>query len=171
VKFTNKKSYEIRWAKEKDWLPAIEMVWQTFLRFEGKDYSPEGIENFRDFLFSEELRDTFLHGEYPVLIALDEDRIVGMGSIRGKNRLSLLFVDANHQGCGIGRKLLDGLCTYLEGERHESSMRVFAAPYAVAFYKRHGFLAEGPMEEVAGIRVMAMRKHLENERIGIVNEI
>ena len=30
-------SYEVREAQAAEWEPAMEMVWRTFLKFEGKD--------------------------------------------------------------------------------------------------------------------------------------
>ena len=39
-------TYEIRWAEDKDWIPAMHMIWKTFLKFEAVDYTEEGIRNF-----------------------------------------------------------------------------------------------------------------------------
>lgn len=42
--------YEIRWAEDKDWIPAMHMIWKTFLKYEAVDYTEEGIRNFHEFL-------------------------------------------------------------------------------------------------------------------------
>ena len=34
-------TYEIRWAEDKDWIPAMHMIWKTFLKFEAVDYTEE----------------------------------------------------------------------------------------------------------------------------------
>ena len=34
--------YEIRWAEDKDWIPAMHMIWKTFLKYEAVDYTEEG---------------------------------------------------------------------------------------------------------------------------------
>ena len=34
-------TYEIRWAADKDWIPAMHMIWKTFLKFEAVDYTEE----------------------------------------------------------------------------------------------------------------------------------
>ena len=39
----------VRWEKEEEWAPAMQMVWRTFLKFEGRDYTEEGIKNFFDY--------------------------------------------------------------------------------------------------------------------------
>lgn len=39
-------TYEIRWAEDKDWIPAMHMIWKTFLKFEAVDYTEEGTVTF-----------------------------------------------------------------------------------------------------------------------------
>ena len=45
--------YEIRWAEDKDWIPAMHMIWKTFLKYEAVDYTEEGIRNFHEFITDE----------------------------------------------------------------------------------------------------------------------
>ena len=56
-------TYEIRWAEDKDWIPAMHMIWKTFLKFEAVDYTEEGIRNFYDFITDEHLYKSFLKKE------------------------------------------------------------------------------------------------------------
>ncbi len=60
--------YEVRWARTEEWIPAIKMIWMTFLKYEGKDYTEEGIRNFFDFITDEELYISFLRGEYRLMV-------------------------------------------------------------------------------------------------------
>ena len=53
-------TYEIRWAEDKDWIPAMHMIWKTFLKFEAVDYTEEGIRNFYDFITDEPVSYTHL---------------------------------------------------------------------------------------------------------------
>ena len=85
--------FEVRWAKEEEWGPAMRMIWRTFLRFEGRDYTREGIRNFYDFITDDDLYVAFLKGEYQLMVALDGQKVIGAGSIRNRNHLSLLFVE------------------------------------------------------------------------------
>ena len=87
--------YELRWAREGEWSAAIRMVWRTFLKFEGKDYTKEGIQNFYEFLTDDRLYMSFLRGEYPMMVALDNGRIIGVGTIREDDR-------EGWQGRGLG---------------------------------------------------------------------
>ncbi|MBR1852306.1 MAG: GNAT family N-acetyltransferase [Lachnospiraceae bacterium] len=151
--------YQIRWAKVEDWEPMMKMVWRTFLQFEAKDYTDEGIHNFLDFITDEKLFHAFLRGDYQVMVALDNAAVVGMASVRNRNHLSLLFVDEPYHRHGIGSKLLDRFCDYLEKEEGEPYMSVKAAPYAVNFYRKLGFQAVSPEEIVGGIKVTSMEKH------------
>ena len=85
--------YEIRWAKESEWTPAMKMVWKTFVKYDGRDFTEEGIRHFFDFITDGSLYISFLKGEYQLMVALDGNEIIGAGSIRNRNQLSLLFVD------------------------------------------------------------------------------
>ena len=136
----------------------MNMVWDTFMKFEGEDYSAEGIRNFYDFITDEKLHQAFLKGRYQMLVALEAGEVVGMASVRNRNHLSLLFVKDTHHRRGIGRALLDTFCRYLKDEMGERSMTVQAAPYALGFYQRSGFFATGPEQQFSGIRVTAMER-------------
>lgn len=153
-------SYEIRWARESEWTPAMKMIWRTFLQFDGQDYTREGIRSFFDFITDEDLYTAFLRGEYQMMVALAEGRIIGAGSLRNRNHLSLLFVDGAYHHMGVGSTILIRLCDYLEHEMGEKYMSLKAAPYAVDFYRKLGFRTVRPEEEHSGIRVTAMIKVL-----------
>lgn len=151
--------YEIRWARVEEWEPAMKMIWRTFLKFEAADYTEEGIRNFLEFITDDQLFHWFLQGTYQMLVALDGERIVGAASMRNRNHLSLLFVDAVYHRRGIGRALMEHFCGYLKNEAGENCMTLRAAPYAVDFYHRIGFQDVGPEEEVGGMRMTPMVKY------------
>lgn len=155
--------YEIRWARPEEWVPAMDMIWRTFLKYEGKDYSEEGIEHFFDFITSNELYDAFLKGEYRLMVARDGGRIVGAGSVRDGNHLSLLFVEDAYHRRGVGSAILKRLCEYLKTEAGERYMSLAAAPAAVDFYKKQGFREMQPEQEISGIRVTPMKKVFERQ--------
>ncbi len=156
----NNFSYEIREAVAADWKPAMNMVWKTFLKYEGRDYTPEGIKNFWDFINDKYLYQAFLDGHYRAWVAADGKKIIGFASLRNRNLLSLLFVDEKYHHYGVGSDLIRYLCTYLKQEMKEACMNVNAAPFALGFYEKMGFEAMGAEERFSGIRVTAMRKTL-----------
>lgn len=150
--------YEVRWAKEGEWAPAMKMVWKTFMQYDGRDFTEEGIGHFFDFITDGMLYLSFLKGEYRLMVALDGSDIIGAGSIRNRNQLSLLFVDGAYHHRGVGSAILGKLCDYLKKESGERYMFLQAAPYAVNFYKKQGFRAVRSEMEFSGIRVTPMEK-------------
>ena len=152
--------YQIRWAGVEDWTPAMNMIWKTFLKFEGSDYSPEGIRNFLDFITDEDLFHSFIQGRYLMMVATEGEQIIGAASVRDGNHLSLLFVDERYHRQGVGKRLMDCFCEFLKKEAGEQIMTLKAAPCAVGFYEKLGFKATGPEERYSGIRVTPMAKNL-----------
>lgn len=152
--------YEVRWAKTDEWAPAMKMIWKTFLKYEGEDYTEEGIRNFFEFITDDDLYVSFLKGDYQMMVALDKERVIGAASVRSCNHLSLLFVDEEYHRQGVGRALMSRMCEYLKQEAGERYMSLNAAPYAVNFYRKLGFQAVRPEDVYAGIRVTSMEKVL-----------
>ncbi len=91
-----RKEYQIRMARESDWEAAMDLAWQTFLRFEAADYKPEGVESFQNFISDQWLKKMFLKGEYQMMLAMEGERIIGLITMRNTNHISLLFVDENY---------------------------------------------------------------------------
>ena len=152
--------YQIRWAEAEDWTPAMNMIWKTFMKFEGPEYTSEGIRNFLDFITDEDLFHSFLQGKYLMLVATDGAQIIGAASVRDGNHLSLLFVDERYHRQGVGKRLMSYLCEILKKEAGREDITLKAAPYAVPFYRKIGFWATGPEEHYSGIIVTPMRKRL-----------
>lgn len=152
--------YEVRWAKTEEWAPAMKMIWKTFLKYEGEDYTEEGIRNFFEFITDDDLYVSFLKGDYQMMVALDKERVIGAASVRSCNHLSLLFVDEEYHRQGVGRALMSRMCEYLKQEAGERYISLNAAPYAVNFYRKLGFRAVRPEDVYAGIRVTSMEKVL-----------
>lgn len=151
---------QIRRANIYDWDEAIALAWRTFLKFEAKDYGPEGVDSFREFLSDAFLRRMFLTGEYPMFIALDGGKQAGMISLRNRKHISLLFVEEGYHHRGIGRKLIERLEDYSRREYGEKKITVNAAPYAVGFYHQIGFEDVAPTLSKDGIVYTPMEKSL-----------
>lgn len=152
--------YEVRWATSDDWPAIMEMIWKTFMKFEARDYTDEGIANFRDFLTNGRIYQMFMEGSYLMLVALDRGKVIGQISVRNGNHISLLFVDEIYHRRGVGRELIRSMAAYLKKEKQEIFISVKAAPYALGFYRRVGFHICSPEEEYSGIRVTSMEKFL-----------
>lgn len=153
-------NYIFRMAVEKDWEPAMKLAWETFLFFEAQEYSEEGIESFRDFISDQWLKNMFLKGEYQMMVALHENKIIGFITVRNKSHISLLFVDKKYHRRGIGRTLIENLGEYLITEVGVDYMTVDSAPYALEFYHKLGFWDLAPQQSKQGIIYTSMKKNL-----------
>ncbi|MBR6307155.1 MAG: GNAT family N-acetyltransferase [Lachnospiraceae bacterium] len=143
-------------AKAEDWEDAMELAWRTFLKFEAPGYSKEGTDHFLEFISGQELYKMFLCGEYKVVVARDGERIVGVASLRAGNHISLLFVDERYHKHGIATRLVAALQReFVTGECVQ--MTVNAAPYAVGFYEKLGFIKTDDFKTADGITYLPMR--------------
>ena len=105
--------YEVRFAYTEEWQDAMNLAWKTFLKFEAKDYSQEGIESFREFITDQTLYKLFKFGTYQLMVALSHDKIVGIISLRDISHISLLFVEESFHYKGIGKLLIHKAAEYL----------------------------------------------------------
>ena len=149
----------IRPAYLEEWNEAMLLAWRVFLKFEADDYEQEGIDNFREFLTDDMLYHMFLGGGYQVRVAVVKDpedpdygKIVGMGSLRSGNLISLLFVHEDYHRLGIGRRLVESLAEFVRERKPKYlTLKVNAAPYALGFYEKLGFQARSEEIRRAGI--------------------
>ncbi|MBP3474976.1 MAG: GNAT family N-acetyltransferase [Lachnospiraceae bacterium] len=133
------------------------LAWKTFLRFEADVYSPEGVRNFEEFITDTTLHRMFVMGVYQMFVALDQDKIVGMITLRNSTHISLLFVDEKYHRRGIGRALMKHLTNYLLSEVGADHVTVNASPYGVGFYHKLGFKDLRPEEVKDGIIYTPMK--------------
>ena len=143
--------YQIRSAYREEWEEAMALAWKTFLRFEADVYSTEGVQNFENFITDTTLHRMFVMGAYQMFVALDQDRIVGMITLRDSKHISLLFVDEKYHRRGIGRALMKYLTEYMVKEMGIRQVTVNASPYGVEFYHKLGFRDLRPEERKDGI--------------------
>lgn len=160
VKLFETTPYDFRWARKEEWKPAMLLAWKTFMKFEACDYTDEGKKAFFEFISDDDIYRAFLNGTYKLMVALDGDKIIGIGSLRNVNILSLLFVDEEYHKQGVGSILLELLGSFVRDEQGENKLYVKAAPYAVHFYENSGFMSFQKEIEHDGIRVTPMVKNL-----------
>lgn len=145
----------VRPVTNEEWENAMGLAWKTFLRFEGIDYTQEGIDNFQDFITDQTLRKMFLKGEYILYGAFFKGMLVGIISLRNKEHISLLFVDEEFHKMGIGRKLVYAM-RELEKQLGGYRLTVNASPYGVGFYHKIGFVDTNIEQVKDGIRFTPM---------------
>lgn len=159
----NKFPYVIREAVEGDWDNAMEMTWKTFIRFEAADYTKEGVRSFFDFITDSILQRMFISGVYPMFIAEDRKKIIGVITLRNDSHISLLFVDEAYHRQGVGSRLMYTAWDYVKEQKGKDAVTVNSSPYGVEFYHKLGFKDTGTEETKDGIRYTPMKRMLEPE--------
>lgn len=144
-------AFEIHLAEKEDWEDAMGLAWKTFLEFEAKDYTQEGIRSFEDFISDTGLKRMFLSGGYQMMVACSGGRLVGMVTLRDETHISLLFVEKSCHRRGIGRALIREMADYAKKKSGARRLTVNASPYGVVFYHRIGFKDVGPELHREGI--------------------
>lgn len=126
---------------------AMDLVWQTFLKFEAPEYSKEGIQTFYDFIQNESELE-----KLDIFEASENGKILGILAVQG-NHIGLFFVKEEAQNQGIGRALWE----YFISQNQDEEITVHSSPYAVSIYKRLGFEMMDEEQLTDGIRYTPMR--------------
>lgn len=152
--------FQIRKAHNEEWETAMELAFKVFLKFEAKEYGPEGIRNFSEFVTDETLKKMFLTGRYLLFVAVENDKIIGLITLRSGNHISLLFVDNEYHRRGVGKALIKYLQEYMLFHTVYEKLTVNAAPYGIPFYHRLGFKDTGIQTKKDGIIYTPMEFYL-----------
>lgn len=153
-------SFQIRKAKTYEWEPAMELAFRVFLKYEAMEYGPEGIRNFAEFVTDESLKKLFLQGSYLLFVAVENEKIIGLVSLRSGNHISLLFVDQEYHRRGVGTSLVKYLQSYMLMYTRQQKLTVNAAPYGIPFYHKIGFRDTGYETKRDGIIYTPMEFYL-----------
>lgn len=127
---------------------ALDFASRVFMICEAKDQTEAGIT-----AFCRALKDPEYTDQLRVYAACEKGQCVGMGATRSSGtQLALCYVDPEKQRQGIGRALFERM---LRDDPAEV-FQVHAAPSAVGFYEKCGFVRDGDMTEEDGIRYTPM---------------
>lgn len=129
--------YKIRLALKDDIAPALDLAWRMFLKFDSSDYGMEHTERMR-MAIEDRLKDLSIYNQRLMVVALVDGKVVGMLETYGTNRISLLFVDSEHQRKGIATAMMSKIASELK-KRGYDKIVLNSSPYGLSFYKRFGF--------------------------------
>ena len=90
-------------------------------------------------------------------VAMLDDRLVGAAAMRHDAHLFHFFVAGDCHGQGIGRKMLDELCSIVGGDR----FTVNATPNARAVYRHLGFVETDEQQSSHGIYYTPMELRID----------
>jgi len=83
-------------------------------------------------------------------------RVLGLIELKESRHISMLFVDPNVQGRGIGRQLVEAALAQARAD----VITVSASLPSVPAYTRYGFTLAGPVAEAAGLVYQPMKRAL-----------
>ena len=128
----------------------------VFNQFVASEFSQEGVDEFMKYIQPDELI-RHIESNHFALIAAIDDEIIGVIVLRDYNHVALFFVNASHQGKGVGKELLlraSKICA-----RHDtdpSQITVNASPNSSATYLNLGFEPTDVEQCMSGIRFIPM---------------
>ncbi len=144
---------------------AASFVMETFRTHVAQHYSQQGIDEFAKYAEAESILRRLGHG-HQIWTAKIGDAIVGLLEIRFPNHISMLFVAGNHQGKGIGRRLVEhAKAQVLSACPNVETLTVHSSPNAVPAYRKLGFRECGDMQEKNGIKFQQMTMELKAQEI------
>lgn len=127
---------------------AIELIWNCFLEFVAPDYSSEGAQTFKNYIYDQEQID-----KLQFMAAFDDSELIGVLAADFKtNNICLFFVKNQYHKQGIGRALFNNFLLKTDAKR----ITVNSSPYAVGFYHRLGFRDITSEQVSEGIRFVLM---------------
>ncbi len=96
-----------------------------------------------------------------ILVAETKNVIAGMIDVRTGGHICLFFVAKPYQHRGIGRGLLEqAIAECVANDPKSTKMDVHSSVFAVAAYKKLGFIQTKPEQMANGIRFVPMAKAL-----------
>ena len=132
------------------------LVTSTFQRYVAPLYAQEGIREFLSYATPSALQDRQARN-HVVLVASQNESIVGILELRDHCHISLLFVEAMHQRKGIGRLLVSEAVQLIRANHPiASEVTVNSSPNALEAYKCFGFQVKGELQVKNGIVFVPM---------------
>ena len=124
-------------------------------------YTKRGRRKFREYA-DPEATSLRIRSDHFVLLAVEDGRVAGIIEMRSHRHVSLLFVEPDRQGRGLGKELLRRaleICRSADPDLRE--ITVNSSPNAVEVYGRMGFETTGREQTINGVRSTPMRLRLE----------
>ena len=152
----------VRRFRNEDAVELSNMIRETLLLVNSKDYSMEFIQKTMDELSPEEMISRSLWMN--LYVVLLEGKIVGCGGIGAywgsetESSLFNIFVSAKHQRQGIGRKIIETLENdeyFLRAKRVE----IPASKTALSFYKKMGYSFKNGNDQMDDEQLYRLEKY------------
>lgn len=150
------KNIQFREAQPSDVQAITDLVIGMFDKYVGLGFSPEGQSVFRTYCQPNAMLSRLTEGTSFYLVAILEEKIIGMIEIRNSNHIALLFVDDCYHKNGIAKNLVS-----LAIEKAKvTEIDVHSSIYAASIYAKMGFQQLDKEQERDGIRYIPMKKSI-----------
>jgi ribosomal protein S18 acetylase RimI-like enzyme len=138
-----------------------DLIVSAFQRDIAPLYTEEGVREFLSYANPSALQARQARN-HVVLVAFQNETIVGMLELRDYCHVSMLFVDPLHQRKGIGRMLMNEALRLIQINSPEvREVTVSSAPNVVEVYIHFGFRVTGELQVKNGIAFVPMILALE----------
>lgn len=155
--------FSCRFLRVEDIPEVSELVARVFDQFVAPEYSPEGVQEFHRYIQPAAFGRRSQSNHF-TLIALLQNKAVGMIEMRGHDHISLLFVIPEFQRRGIARELLrQALRICQSNTSYLAEISVNSSSYAVPVYEKLGFCRAGERQVRNGIGFVPMTLKLSNQ--------
>ena len=156
---------EIRKPFEREAEAVNSLIESVFKECVAPDYSEEGIRFFLKLCNAEEVRIKTVEN-CPIIVASENDVVVGVLWTRDINHISRYFVDVKHQRKGIGRQLFNHLLEGIKTEHPEiKDITVNSSPFACKAYESLGFKRTDHEQNGNGMKYIPMVYNLERHKM------
>ena len=132
--------YIIRLAMDDDIPPALDLAWRMFVKYDSLAYGVEHTERMR-VAIEDRLRHLSIYSQRLMVVALVDNKVVGMLETYGTNRISLLFVDSEYQRKGIATAMMSKIASELKMRGYDKIV-LNSSSYGLSFYEHFGFTVE-----------------------------
>jgi GNAT superfamily N-acetyltransferase len=151
------KNFDIRLFKADEIGPGLKLALDTFMEFEAPVYSDEGVEMFRNFLYSGELNKMYISGDFLMWGCYADNILAGIMAVKNTSHISLAFTRKDFHRQGIGRMLFESVKEHITNNSDANKITVNSSPYGIPFYHALGF-KDTNMEQIEnGIRFTPMK--------------
>lgn len=151
------KGFAIQELTPQELSEALQLAWEVFLEFDAPDFSEEGVNEFKRFISQEPFAEKMATGECRMWGCYRDGELAGFVSTRPPCHIALLFVRKHHHRNGIARTLIESVREHYAVNHGVTAITVNSSPYAVAVYRRLGFIDIGPEEIKMGMRFIPMQ--------------
>ena len=136
-----------------------DLVVRVFHEHVAPVYSDNGVDTFLNMISPTTLLEVNKGENSFVIVARQENIVIGMLAVCKESHVALIFVESQHQGKGIGKSLIhEAIKICKERNPGLTAITVSSSPNSKTFYEGIGFTAQGEEVDEDGMRYTPMQR-------------